>query len=152
MKRNTNRNRGAVPASGQTGCAGRGAGLLARVYGMRREAPASGSSAGLCYLVILASLASPPAAAQTTVLTSATVIDATGAPPIEDAAVVIEGNRIAAIHTPSASAPDPGDEARVIDLGGAYILPGLWNNHSHLGDLLPDPKGLLRDEPLRRGR
>ena len=150
MKRNTNRNRGAVLAFGQTGCAGRGAGLLARVYGIRREAPASGSSAGLCCLVILGLLASAPANAQTTVLTNATVIDATGAPPIEDAAVVIDGNRIAAIHTPSASAPDPGDDARVIDLGGAYVLPGLWNNHSHLGDLLPDPKGLLRDEPLPR--
>ena len=28
------------------------------------------------------------------------------------------------------------------------MLPGLWNNHSHLGDLLPDPKGMLPDEPL----
>ena len=90
------------------------------------------------------------AVAQTTVLSNATIIDATGAPPIEDAAVVIEGNRITAIHTPSSSAPDPGDDGRVIDLGGAYVLPGLWNNHSHLGDLLPDPKGMLEDEPLLR--
>ncbi|MDE2979361.1 MAG: hypothetical protein OXU63_17840, partial [Acidobacteriota bacterium] len=90
------------------------------------------------------------AVAQTTVLTNATVIDATGAPPIDDAAVVIEGNRITAIHTPSSSAPNPGDDGRVLDLGGAYVLPGLWNNHSHLGDLLPDPKGLLEDEPLPR--
>ncbi len=90
------------------------------------------------------------AVAQTTVLANATVIDATGAPPIEDAAVVIEGNRISAILRPSPSALDLGDDGRVIDLGGAYVLPGLWNNHSHLGDLLPDPKGMLEDEPLLR--
>ena len=30
------------------------------------------------------------------------------------------------------------------------MLPGLWNSHSHLGDLLPDPKGLLPNEPLLR--
>ena len=101
-------------------------------------------------LVALVLLLPIGAVAQTTVLANATVIDATGAPPIEDAAVVIEGNRITAIHTPSASAPDPGDDARVVDLGGGYVLPGLWNNHSHLGDLLPDPKGLLPDEPLPR--
>ena len=141
MKRNTN---GTLRGGAErTGCAG----LLA---GIRRKAPASGSVAALCCLALIASLASVPAVAQTTVLTNATVIDATGAPPIEDAAVVIEGNRITAIHTPSSSAPDPGDDGRVIDLGGAYVLPGLWNNHSHLGDLLPDPKGMLPDEPLLR--
>ncbi len=100
--------------------------------------------------ILLAGAVPTGVAAQTTVLTNAAVIDATGGPPVEDAAVVIEGNRIAAIHTPSATAPDPGDDGRVIDLDGAYVLPGLWNNHSHLGDLLPDPKGLLSDEPLPR--
>ncbi len=128
MKRNTNRRRGAVRA------------LRACVA----------ATAALGCLVMLGLLASAPTAAQTTVLTNATVIDATGAPPIADAAVVIEGNRIAAIHSPSSTAPDAGSDARVIDLDGAYVLPGLWNNHSHLGDLLPDPKGMLPDEPLLR--
>ncbi len=36
----------------------------------------------------------------------------------------------------------------MIDLEGGYILPGLWNNHSHLADLLPDPKNVLVNEPL----
>jgi len=86
---------------------------------------------------------------ETTVLTNATVIDATGRDPIENATVVIEGNRIAAVESqPFAGEPDK--ETRVIDLEGAFVLPGLWNNHSHLGDLLPDPNGMLDDEPLTR--
>ena len=30
------------------------------------------------------------------------------------------------------------------------MLPGPWNNHSYLTDLLPDPEGTLRDKPLPR--
>jgi imidazolonepropionase-like amidohydrolase len=46
---------------------------------------------------------------------------------------------------------------RVIDLEGGYVLPGLWNNHSHLADLLPDPKNILVNElvlpaAIRAGR
>ncbi len=85
----------------------------------------------------------------TTVLTHATVIDATGRGPMENATVVIEGNRIRSVtQTPYKGASDA--DTRVFDLRGAYVLPGLWNNHSHLGDLLPDPKEMLEDEPLLR--
>ena len=139
MKRNTNRRRGASPGN---------AGILPASG--RRPVRVQPRCRFLFFSAVVLLASAAPAAAQTTVLSNATVIDATGAPPIEDAAVVIEGNRIAAIHTPSASAPDPGYDARVIDLGGAYVLPGLWNNHSHLGDLHPDSKGLLPDEPLLR--
>ena len=85
----------------------------------------------------------------TTVLTNATVIDATGRDPIENATVVIEGNRITAV-TQEAFSGGGDAGTRVIDVNGGYILPGLWNNHSHLGDLLPDPRGMLDDEPLMR--
>ena len=81
----------------------------------------------------------------TTILTNLTVIDGTGAAPIEDATVVIEGNRIAAVHHGDYA---PEDNARVFDLEGGYLLPGLWNNHVHPSDILPDPKRILGDEPL----
>ena len=90
--------------------------------------------------------AEPPT---TTVLKNATVIDATGADPIPDATVVIEGARIVSVGQ-EPYAGGAGDTVRVLDLDGAYVIPGLWNNHSHLGDLLPDPKGSLDDEPLMR--
>ena len=75
----------------------------------------------------------------TTVLTNCTVIDATGSPPLENAVVVIVGNRISAVHSEGNPNPDLPDGAQVVDLHGGYVLPGLWNNHTHLGDLLPDP-------------
>ena len=88
--------------------------------------------------------------AETTVLINGTVIDATGSPPSENATVVIVGNRISAIHRADDPKPVFDEDARVVNLRGGYVLPGLWNNHSHLGDLLPDPKNLLEDEPLVR--
>lgn len=89
-------------------------------------------------------------ASETIVLTHANLIDATGKPPLMDATVVIEGNRITAVRASDEPVPNADSETRVLDLEGAWVLPGLWNNHSHLGDLLPDPKNLLEDEPLAR--
>ena len=45
----------------------------------------------------------------------------------------------------------------IIDLKGYYVLPGLWNNHSHLSDLLPDVNNILGKEntvsaTIRAGR
>ena len=39
-----------------------------------------------------------------------------------------------------------GDES--INLKGHYVLPGLWDVHSHLGDLMPDPYNLLENESI----
>ena len=103
---------------------------------------------GLCTLVVLLA---PPIRAQetglTTILTNATVIDATGAPPRADSTVVIRGNRIVEIRAGRYQGAE-GDGVRVFDLAGGYILPGLWNNHSHLSDLLPDPHNILVGEPI----
>jgi len=35
-----------------------------------------------------------------------------------------------------------------INLKGHYIMPGLWDVHTHLGDLIPDPKNLLESESI----
>ena len=87
---------------------------------------------------------------QTTVLINGTVIDATGQPPIENATVIIQGNRISEILRTPYTGSRTDENTRVLDLEGGYVLPGLWNNHSHLADLLPDPKGMLDNEPLLR--
>lgn len=74
----------------------------------------------------------PPTAApaQTSlVLTNATLIDGTGAEPIPDAVIVIGGDRILATG-PAMQVSIPVD-ASVIDLAGAYILPGFINAHVH---------------------
>jgi imidazolonepropionase-like amidohydrolase len=35
-----------------------------------------------------------------------------------------------------------------IDLKSKYVMPGLWDVHTHIGDLIPDPNNLLETETL----
>jgi imidazolonepropionase-like amidohydrolase len=65
---------------------------------------------------------------ETLAVRAARIIDGTGAPPIQNGAVVIQGERIRAVG--DASAIPSG--ARVIDLGDATVLPGLIDLHTHL--------------------
>jgi hypothetical protein len=68
------------------------------------------------------------------VIRGGTLIDATGRSPIDDAVVVIRGDRIEAIgkrgevHIPTG--------ARVIDARGKTILPGFIDGHCHLRDFM----------------
>src|SRR5258708_13505214 len=61
------------------------------------------------------------------VLTNATVIDCVTPRPIPGASVVIDRGRIVEVLDGSRS-PDTRS-ADVVDLGGAYLLPGLWDVH-----------------------
>src|SRR5213080_4310140 len=63
------------------------------------------------------------------VLLGATLIDVTGKPLIQDSAVVINGDRIIAVG--SRSAIKIPDVAKTIDVSGKFLLPGLWDMHSH---------------------
>lgn len=63
-------------------------------------------------------------------LVGARLVDGTGAPPIEDATVVVDGDRIVAAG-PRASTPVPAN-ARRVDVAGATIVPGLWDMHAHV--------------------
>src|SRR5690349_21710745 len=69
------------------------------------------------------------------VLEGGTLIDGTGRNPINDAVVVIEGNRIKSIGTKGqVSYPS---NARVINTDGKTILPGLVDGHVHLDIYFP---------------
>ena len=83
-----------------------------------------------------------------TVLTNCNVIDCTGGKTMKDMTVVITGNTITEIKRGSHSISADEENVRVFDLKGAYVLPGLWNVHVHLADLLPDPNHILDGEPL----
>ncbi|RBQ21227.1 hypothetical protein DP939_00395 [Spongiactinospora rosea] len=63
---------------------------------------------------------------QVIALTHVTVIDASG-PPRENVTVLVRGRRIAAVG-PAVPIPDG---ARVIDLTGRYVIPGLCDMHVH---------------------
>jgi imidazolonepropionase-like amidohydrolase len=64
------------------------------------------------------------------VLTNASLIDAVTPGVTAGASVTIEGERIVEVLDGRRS-PSTRD-ARVIDLRGAYLLPGLWDAHVHL--------------------
>jgi imidazolonepropionase-like amidohydrolase len=66
----------------------------------------------------------------TQVLTGATLIDGTGAAPVPDAAVVIDGDRItAAGPRPAVTWPA---QAQIIDARGRTLIPGLIDAHDHM--------------------
>ncbi len=68
------------------------------------------------------------------------VLDCTGAPPFAGQ-VLVEGNRIKAVAPQGSTIPTEG--AKVVDGGGATLMPGLIESHSHMTFLdTPDLEGL----------
>lgn len=83
-----------------------------------------------CLLLILAlapalALSAPPPL----VITGATLIDGTGAPPATGRTIVLRDGRIAAVGADGAVALPPG--ARVVDAAGKVVMPGLADMHVH---------------------
>ncbi len=70
-----------------------------------------------------------PKASQPIALTGGTLIDVNGKPATPNSVVVIEGDRIVAAG-PRASVKIPSN-AKVIDVSGKFLLPGLWDMHAH---------------------
>jgi imidazolonepropionase-like amidohydrolase len=70
------------------------------------------------------------AATDTLALTHARVIDGTGAAPLADQTLIIEGGRIRALGATSAVAIPAGTRTR--DLSGRTIMPGLVMLHEHM--------------------
>jgi imidazolonepropionase-like amidohydrolase len=67
----------------------------------------------------------------TTVLLNGTLIDGTGRDPVEHTTVVIEDGVIT--HSGPADAVARSADARVVDLDGRTVMPGLMDAHVHLG-------------------
>lgn len=70
-------------------------------------------------------------------LTHVSVVDVATGAVLADRTVVVDGERIADV-LPSASARVPPG-ARVVDGGGKFLMPGLWDMHIHsfFGDWVP---------------
>ncbi len=79
-------------------------------------------------------------------LTHVTVIDGTGTAPRPDATVIVRNGRVAAVY-PSGSRPVP-DHARVEDLSGKWLIPGLIDAHVHITEATVD---MARYRTLLRG-
>jgi imidazolonepropionase-like amidohydrolase len=79
-----------------------------------------------------------PAAQETVVLRAARLIDGTGARPVQNAVVVVTGDRIVAVGREGTVTIPAG--ARTVDLCDATLLPGFIDAHTHLiGRVLGDP-------------
>ena len=63
-----------------------------------------------------------------------TLIDGSGDPPIEDAAISVRGDTIVAVGSRREllTGPSAPRDAIVINLGGGYVIPGLIDAHVHL--------------------
>jgi imidazolonepropionase-like amidohydrolase len=82
-------------------------------------------------------------------LEGCSVIPATSADEIiSDAAIVISDGRLTAVgprpDVRAAATPAP---ATTIDLGGAFVIPGLWDSHIHLGACVPPYEREFAHEP-----
>jgi imidazolonepropionase-like amidohydrolase len=74
-----------------------------------------------------------PAVADTTVLENVSVIDGTGAPLKRNQAIVMTDGRIGWIGPASAAHIPTG--AKVVDLHGKYAMPGIFDDHVHVGNM-----------------
>jgi imidazolonepropionase-like amidohydrolase len=72
-----------------------------------------------------------------TLLKAARLLDIRKGTYIENAAVLIDGQRIQEAGAASAIEPHAGKEAHIIDLGNATLLPGLIDCHTHLMARIP---------------
>jgi imidazolonepropionase-like amidohydrolase len=75
---------------------------------------------------------SRPPAPQITIYRGASLIDGTGGPVRRDMAVVVAGETIRMVVASRALPPSVLRGARIVELEGRYILPGLIDSHEHL--------------------
>ena len=75
----------------------------------------------------------PPEQSGVFAVTGATLVDGSGALPVEDAVVIVRNGRIAAAG-PRAKVPIPSGMS-VIEGKGQTLLPGLWEMHTHFSGI-----------------
>jgi imidazolonepropionase-like amidohydrolase len=85
--------------------------------------------ARLLLSVLLAlAIAVPRASAQSLTITNATVVDVATGALRQGTTVIVDGNRIVSVGPSSAQTRPRG---RVVDATGMYVIPGLWDMHTH---------------------
>jgi imidazolonepropionase-like amidohydrolase len=76
-----------------------------------------------------------------TLLHNVTVVDAVADHPQRHAAVLIDGERISDVGPADDVRARAGRPVHEVDLGGAWLMPGLFNMHTHFSLSLPGPGG-----------
>ena len=67
-----------------------------------------------------------------TLYLNARLIDGHGGEPVDDAAVLVEGNKISKVGKTADFGESPNGNMRVLDLGGKTLMPGLIEGHFHI--------------------
>jgi imidazolonepropionase-like amidohydrolase len=105
-----------------------------------------------CLSFVCCALAGIHLAGGAILLTGARILDGTGRPPIEDGAIVFEGDWILDVGPAGSVSRPPNSE--LIDVHGKTIIPGLISAHSHLGlckgVVGPRPENYTRDNVQRQ--
>jgi len=79
-------------------------------------------------------------ASAATVIRGARLIDGTGAPPLEDVTMVVDGDRISVLG--AGLRVKMPDGTRVVDYTGKTIIPGIVSDHGHIGSVDGTKSGL----------
>jgi imidazolonepropionase-like amidohydrolase len=79
-------------------------------------------------LLLVLALTSLSLSAQTLTIANATVIDVSNGVLRRDQTIVVDGNRIVSVGSSPAPAAARG---QVVDARGMYVIPGLWDMHTH---------------------
>lgn len=79
-----------------------------------------------------------PIRAEKIFLVGGTVINPADGKIIENALLVLDGNKIASVASQKGNEAPAG--SRSIDCKGKFIIPGLWDMHIHLAGVTADPK------------
>jgi imidazolonepropionase-like amidohydrolase len=83
------------------------------------------------------------------ILENATVIDGTGDLPKPNTTIVINGSRIAALSNNATINSDlPFAAINVINLTGKYIIPGLFDMHAHVANVLKNSYNQSESEDM----
>jgi imidazolonepropionase-like amidohydrolase len=82
----------------------------------------------LIRLLLSLAVAGSRLSAQTLTIVNATIVDVSTGALQRGATIVVQGNRITSVGPSSATTPLRG---RVADARGMYVIPGLWDMHTH---------------------
>ena len=91
-------------------------------------------------LLLICLLAARTVEAQPLRIVNATVVDVATGELHPGSTIVVQGNRIAAVGAATA-----GNSGQVVDANGSYVIPGLWDMHTHafFGDSTPESNDLI---------
>src|SRR5690554_4591300 len=85
-------------------------------------------------LILLVSCQKPEAGQSSiTAFVGATLIDGSGAAPMENAFLLIQDGRVVAVGT--ADKVEVPEGATMVDVSGKTIMPGIINGHGHVGEV-----------------